>query len=73
MIQHSGQLFVTFCAVVRVDPTAVGPLPTLTPDPLAELSSEVKQIVGFDMYRALGFYDCLLVLIPPEKEGAKIP
>ena len=24
---------------------------------LAELSPEIKQIAGFDMYRALGFYD----------------
>jgi hypothetical protein len=29
----------------------------VTPERLAELSPETKQIVGFDMYRALGFYD----------------
>lgn len=29
----------------------------IPPARLAELSSEVRQIAGFDMYRALGFYD----------------
>lgn len=29
----------------------------VTPERLAELSPEVRQIVGFEMYRALGFFD----------------
>ena len=29
----------------------------IPPERLAELSPEIRQITGFDMYRALGFYD----------------